>query len=147
MELQLNGSIQTGDDGRARLDLTSGTIIRVAPASLFTFTSNQPSNGSLSTQINLNLGGLFIILSGGNANVIRPRGSLVRGSYLSVYVGPIHTNRGGHLPGRSLLGRQQRRKRGFWKRPGSYLVLLHGRPMQCAQYRADDARRFPEMAG
>jgi hypothetical protein len=89
MELQLNGSIQTGDDGRARLDLTSGTIIRVAPASLFTFTSNQPSNGSLSTQINLNLGGLFIILSGGNANVNTPSGvASVRGSYLSVYVDP-----------------------------------------------------------
>ena len=56
MELQPNGSIQTGEDGRARLDLSTGTIIRVAPSSLFTLTSNQPSNGSLSTQLNLKAG-------------------------------------------------------------------------------------------
>jgi len=89
MELQPNGSIQTGDDGRARLDLSTGTIIRVAPSSLFTLTSNQPSNGSLSTQLNLNAGGVFIILNGGNASVNTPSGvASVRGSYLSVYVDP-----------------------------------------------------------
>ena len=89
MELQLNGSIQTGDDGRARLDLSSGTIIRVAPSSLFTFTSNQSNNGGLSTQFNLNLGSIFIILQGGNASVNTPSGvASVRGSYLSVTVDP-----------------------------------------------------------
>jgi hypothetical protein len=89
MELQLNGSIQTGDDGRARLDLSTGTIIRVAPSSLFTLTSNRPSNGSLSTQLNLNAGIIFIILNGGNTNVNTPSGvATVRGSYLSVYVDP-----------------------------------------------------------
>jgi hypothetical protein len=89
MELQMNGSIQTGDDGRARLDLSSGTIIRVAPSSLFTFTSNQSNNGSLSTQFNLNLGSIFIILKGGNASVNTPSGvASVRGSYLSVTVDP-----------------------------------------------------------
>ena len=89
MELQLTGSVQTGDDGRARLDLSSGTIIRVAPSSLFTFASNQASNGSFSTQFNLNLGTIFIILKGGNASVNTPSGvASVRGSYLSVYVDP-----------------------------------------------------------
>ncbi len=34
--LQVNGQVQTGEDGRARLDLSSGTIIRVTPASIFT---------------------------------------------------------------------------------------------------------------
>ena len=88
-ELQLNGSVQTGDDGRARLDLSTGTIIRVAPSSLFTLTSNQPSNGSLSTQLKLDAGTIFIILNGGNANVNTPSGvASVRGSYLSVYVDP-----------------------------------------------------------
>ncbi|HUI87702.1 MAG TPA: FecR domain-containing protein [Anaerolineales bacterium] len=88
-ELQVSGSVQTGDDGRARLDLSTGTIIRVAPSSLFTLTSNQPSNGSLSTQLNLNAGGVFIILNGGNANVNTPSGvASVRGSYLSVFIDP-----------------------------------------------------------
>jgi hypothetical protein len=93
MELQTNGSIQTGDDGRVRLDLSTGTIIRIAPSSLFTLTSNQPNNGSLSTQTNLNAGGLFIILNGGNASVNTPSGvASVRGSYLSVYMDPsAHT--------------------------------------------------------
>ncbi|MGA7192280.1 MAG: FecR family protein [Anaerolineales bacterium] len=88
-ELQLNGSVQTGDDGRARLDLSTGTIIRVAPTSLFTLTSNQPSNGSLATQLNLNAGTVFIILNGGTASVNTPSGvASVKGSYLSVYVDP-----------------------------------------------------------
>jgi hypothetical protein len=88
-ELQTNGSIQTGEDGRVRLDLSTGTIIRVAPSSLFTLTSNQPNNGSLSTQLNLSNGGIFIILNGGNASVNTPSGvASVRGSYLSVFVDP-----------------------------------------------------------
>ena len=92
-ELQVNGSVKTGDDGRVRLDLSTGTIIRVAPSSLFTLTSNQPSNGSLSTQLNLNAGGIFIILNGGNASVNTPSGvASVRGSYLSVYIDPSTQN-------------------------------------------------------
>ncbi|HEY9151515.1 MAG TPA: FecR family protein [Anaerolineales bacterium] len=92
-QLQPKGEIQTGDDGRVRLDLSTGTIIRVAPSSLFTLTSNQPSNGSLTTQLNLSLGGIFIILSGGNASVNTPSGvASVRGSYLSVYIDPTTQN-------------------------------------------------------
>jgi FecR protein len=91
--LQVNGSVKTGDDGRVRLDLSTGTIIRVAPSSLFTLTSNQPGNGSLSTQLNLNAGGIFIILNGGNASVNTPSGvASVRGSYLSVYIDPSTQN-------------------------------------------------------
>ncbi len=93
MELQLSGSIQTGDDGHVRLDLSTGTIIRMAPSSLFTLTSNQPSNGSLSTQLNLTLGEIFIILKGGTASVNTPSGvASVHGSYLSVFIDPAtHT--------------------------------------------------------
>ncbi len=93
MTLQQSGSIQTGDDGRARLDLSTGTIVRVSPSSVFTLTSNQPSNGSLSTQFNLTIGSLFIILKGGSASVNTPSGvASVRGSYLSVYVDPTTLN-------------------------------------------------------
>lgn len=93
MTLQQNGAIQTGDDGRARLDLSTGTIIRVSPSSVFTLVSNQPNNGSLSTQLSLTLGRIFVILKGGSLNVNTPSGvASVRGSYLSVYVDPNTLN-------------------------------------------------------
>jgi hypothetical protein len=88
--LDANGQIQTGDDGRARLDLSSGTIIRVAPSSLFTLTSNDEVEGGLLTKIQLEAGKIFIILSGGQADVETPSGvASVRGSYLKVEVDPI----------------------------------------------------------
>lgn len=87
--LQENGSVQTGDDGRVRLDLSTGTIIRMSPSSLFTLVSNQESNGGLLTQLKLQAGRIFIILKGGSMDVDTPSGvASVRGSYLSVEVDP-----------------------------------------------------------
>ena len=87
--LGANGQIQTGDDGRVRLDLSSGTIIRVAPSSFFTLTSNDETEGGLLTNIKLEVGKIFIILSGGQANVETPSGvASVRGSYMKVEVDP-----------------------------------------------------------
>jgi FecR protein len=83
MTLQQNGSVQTGDDGRVRIDLSTGTIIRVAPFSLFTFSPSQSAN----SQFNLSLGNIFIILNGGQASVNTPSGTAsVRGSYLGVFL-------------------------------------------------------------
>ena len=83
--LQVDGQIQTGDDGRVRLDLSSGTIVRVAPSSLFTLTSNEQVEGGLATKIKLELGKIFIILNGGNAEVETSSGvASVRGSYIGV---------------------------------------------------------------
>ena len=88
--LEVNDQIQTGDDGRARLDLTSGTIIRVAPSSLFTLTSNDKVDGGFATNIKLELGKVFIILNGGSADVETPSGvASVRGSYMKVEVDPV----------------------------------------------------------
>src|SRR5689334_13803883 len=87
--LDVNGQIQTGDDGRVRLDLSTGTIIRVAPSSMFTLTSNDKVDGGLATNIKLEAGKLFIILNGGNTDVETPSGvASVRGSYMSVWVDP-----------------------------------------------------------
>lgn len=89
MTLQENGSVQTGDDGRVRLDLSTGTIIRLSPSSLFTLVSNQNKDGSLLTKLQLEAGRLFIILQGGSLDVDTPSGvASVRGSYLSVEVDP-----------------------------------------------------------
>lgn len=88
--LDVNGSVQTGDDGRVRLDLSTGTIIRLSPSSLFTLVSNQPADNSLSTKLKLDLGRIFIVLKGGSVDVETPSGvASVRGSYLSVQVDPV----------------------------------------------------------
>lgn len=89
-QLKVNGQVQTGEDGRVRLDLSSGTIIRVAPSSLFTLTSNEEVEGGLATKFNLELGKIFIILSGGSAEVNTPSGvAAVQGSYLKIEFDPI----------------------------------------------------------
>jgi hypothetical protein len=85
--LDENGQVQTGDDGRVRLDLSTGTIIRVAPTSLFTLISNESVDESLKTSLELMLGRLFIILNGGSLEVETPSGTAgVRGSYMMVEV-------------------------------------------------------------
>lgn len=87
--LEVNGQVETGDDGRVRLDLSSGTIIRVAPSSLFTLTANEELGDGLATKLKLDIGKLFIILSGGRADVETPSGvASVRGSYMKVEVDP-----------------------------------------------------------
>lgn len=88
--LQINGQIQTGEDGHVRLDLSSGTIIRVAPSSMFTLTSNDPTDQGLITKITLSAGKLFVILKGGSTDVETPSGvASVRGSYMKVEVDPV----------------------------------------------------------
>jgi hypothetical protein len=85
--LDENGQVQTGDDGRVRLDLSTGSIIRVAPTSLFILTSNESTEGGLKTTLELTLGRLFIILNSGSLEVQTPSGTAgVRGSYMMVEV-------------------------------------------------------------
>jgi predicted secreted protein len=85
--LEANGQVQTGDDGKVRLDLSSGTIIRIAASSNFTLASNEETSGGLITKIKLTAGKVFIILNGGHAEVETPSGvASVRGSYMKVEV-------------------------------------------------------------
>ncbi len=87
--LEVQGHVRTGSDGRLRLDLSTGTIIRVAPDSLFTLVSNEPQSGSLLTRLILQAGQVWIILNGGQMEVQTPSGvASVRGSYMSVWVDP-----------------------------------------------------------
>lgn len=84
-----SGQVKTSDTGRARLDLSSGTLVRVAPSSLFTLQSNASTPKGPSTVLNLDLGKLFIILKGGNLDVSTPSGvASVRGSYMMVSIDP-----------------------------------------------------------
>jgi hypothetical protein len=87
--LEENDQVVTGDDGRVRVDLSTGTIIRVAPSSLFTLLNNQAGPDGVNTSIKLDAGNLWIILNGGSAEVETPSGvASVRGSYLMVAVLP-----------------------------------------------------------
>jgi len=81
--LDVDGQIQTGDNGKVRLDLSSGTIVRVSPSSLFTLVSNEEGEDGLVTRLKLGLGQIFIILNGGSLEIETPSGvASVLGSYL-----------------------------------------------------------------
>lgn len=87
--IQVNDQVQTGNDGRVRVDLSSGTIIRVAPTSLFTLTSNEVVEDGLATKLKLELGRIFVILNGGSVDVETPSGvASVRGSYMMIEIDP-----------------------------------------------------------
>ena len=90
MTLTSLSQVQTGEDGRARLDLSSGTIIRIAPNSLFTLTVKDPDPVNPLVQIELVIGQLFIILNGGSVDVETPSGvASVLGSFLSVEIDSV----------------------------------------------------------
>jgi uncharacterized protein YaiE (UPF0345 family) len=85
--LQLHGQLQTSSSSTARLDLPSGTIIRVAPSSMFTLEVNKPTSSGLTTTLNLTLGQIFIILKSGSLDVTVPGGvASVRGSFMSALI-------------------------------------------------------------
>jgi len=87
--LQLHGQLQTSSSSTARLDLPSGTIIRVAPSSMFTLEVNKPTSNGLTTTLNLTLGQIFIILKSGSLDVTVPSGvASVRGSFMSALIYP-----------------------------------------------------------
>jgi hypothetical protein len=103
--LQVGGQVQTGADGRARLDLSSGTLLRLAPSTLFTLTDNQSADGSLRTRLQLFAGKIWIILKGGVLDVEVPAGlAAVRGSYMSVEILPDGSARVTCLEGSCSLG-------------------------------------------
>jgi hypothetical protein len=88
--LQVQGQIRTGSDGRVRLDLSTGTIVRVAPDSLFTLEANEQQDGSLFTHLLMQAGQVWVILNGGQMEVQTPSGTAsVRGSFMSVWVDPV----------------------------------------------------------
>ena len=83
--LNEGGQVKTGNDGRVRLDLSTGTIVRVGPSSFFKLISNATADDSLATKISLELGKIWIILNGGELDVETTSGqATVRGSYMGV---------------------------------------------------------------
>ncbi|MEZ0396726.1 MAG: FecR domain-containing protein [Anaerolineales bacterium] len=87
--LEEGGEVRTGPDGRARLDLSSGTLVRLAPNTSFVLTANHPQEGSLFTRLRLLAGQIWVALTGGSLEVETPGGTAaVRGSHLMVWIDP-----------------------------------------------------------
>ena len=84
------GAARTGDDGRARLDLApEGTILRVAPNTIFSLSEPKEENNEPFTLLELFIGQIYIILSGGELQVKTPSGvAAVRGSMIGVSYEP-----------------------------------------------------------
>ena len=84
--------LQTKEESKVRLDLSSGSIVRLGQSTIFSLESQQAgAQGGLS--IGLQAGRVWIILKGGSLDVTTPAGvASVRGSYMSVWIEP-NTNR------------------------------------------------------
>ena len=88
-ELENQDQVLTHEDGRARIDLSTGTIIRLSPLSNFTFETMENTDDGVLTKLRLEVGRLWVILNGGEVEVDTPAGlASVRGSYLHVWVLP-----------------------------------------------------------
>lgn len=88
--LWIGAQVRTGEDGRARLDLTSGTILRLPPRTLFNLQENRLSETGLFTRIRLALGEIFVLLTGGSSVEVETDfgSAAVRGSYMLVSLPP-----------------------------------------------------------
>lgn len=90
MKILAGGGVETGVDGRARIDLLpEGTIIRVGPNSSFTLPVVTEENGQPKTTLELLFGKVYILLNGGTLEVTTPTGvASVRGSLMRVEYDP-----------------------------------------------------------
>lgn len=81
--------VRTGAKSGVRLNLSEGTIVRVSEMSTFTLTELTQNTGSPFTELQLFVGKLWVVLSGGSLNVDTPVGvAAVRGSLMSVSYDP-----------------------------------------------------------
>ena len=85
--------LQTKEESRVRLDLSTKSIVRLGQSTIFSLDPQGPVTGGVLTQIELQAGRVWVILRGGSLDVNTPAGlAAVRGSYMSVWVEP-KTNR------------------------------------------------------
>ena len=83
--LPVKSQVKTLEDSQARLDLATGTIVRLGPNTLFTLEVQQDGDAGLFTRIWMEVGKVWIILNGGTLEIETPSGlAAVRGSYMSV---------------------------------------------------------------
>lgn len=94
MIIPVGGTIQTGANSRAKLNLTpENTIVRLGANSSFTLLHISNQSDKPTTTLELLFGKIFILLNGGSLEVQTPSGvASVRGSLMSVQY-DIKTNR------------------------------------------------------
>lgn len=87
--IAVKDQVLTHDNGRVRIDISNGTIVRVGPLTTFTLEDMDVNASGPFARFKLDIGELWIILNGGQVNVDTPAGlASVRGSYLNVIVRP-----------------------------------------------------------
>jgi hypothetical protein len=87
--LQVGSSVRTGAASSVQLNLSEGTLVRMKENSQFTLTALNQDSSNPFTQLSMAVGKLWIILSGGTAQVETPAGvAAVRGSYMAVSYNP-----------------------------------------------------------
>ncbi len=88
--LAFNSQVQTLADSRARVDFEDGTLVRMAPETIFTLESVEDSDDGLIKHLIMQAGQIWIILSGGELTIDSDSGvASVRGSEISVFFDPI----------------------------------------------------------
>lgn len=88
--LEVAGQLRSGSESQARLELASGTIVRIAPETLLTLDTNAEGASGWLTHLTLAAGQVWVVLDGGQLEVETPSGTAsVRGSYMSVWVDPL----------------------------------------------------------
>ncbi len=87
--LDILGQLRTGENGHVRLELGTGSSIRLAPGTLMTLSSNQLIGESLVTRLDLAQGQVWVSLNGGSLEISTPSGTAaVRGSHMSARIDP-----------------------------------------------------------
>ncbi|MBI3241065.1 MAG: FecR domain-containing protein [Chloroflexi bacterium] len=94
-QVAAGGGVKTGDDSRVRLDISDGTILRLAPQTEFELKQLSPEAADSVTQLTLTAGKMWAAvttaLGGGSFDVETPVGvATVRGSYMSVEYFPAN---------------------------------------------------------
>lgn len=97
-DLTAGGGVRTGEEARARVDISDGTILRLAPNTEFTLVALSPAATDPTTQWSLAAGKLWIsvtkALGTGSFEVETPNGvAAVRGSLMGVEYYPAN----GHM--------------------------------------------------
>jgi hypothetical protein len=83
--LQDGGQVQTGDGAKVRLDLSTGSIVRVGPNTHFTLQAKQDASNGLFANFQLTLGKVWVTLTGGAVQVETTSGvAAVQGSLMTV---------------------------------------------------------------
>lgn len=85
--LKLVQQLQTQQQSRVRLDLSTGTILRLGQSTIFSLSPSEAANGGVLARLEMQVGKVWIVLKGGSLDVNIPGGlASVRGSYMSVWV-------------------------------------------------------------